>query len=425
MTHLLKVRIGRIVCRNTESLSEYDNFALSGAVIVDGTVTPFDRDPVAVNERIAATYENPTIFDGFSESLEVGLVLRGYDIDNNDKWVANRERIGEASEKIAEVVEYVPIIGEYAAMILEKWPDVVDVFVDLDENDLLLSHAQAVTLPAVSALKEGMSHHAVTIRFMRRDPFGYSDWDYSLPIHFDYRNLDVPSLGHVAAESTRPRAGSAASEWLGTWQSGSVSAHVAAADGGGLDVSVSETIDGVTSQVQTKGVEISRVYLEQIVTPVDEGAPFTRVVVERPAGSRARVVEPFDPATLSTGPSFRGASLGSRGSGGIGDQSTTVAGVARGSSSSAVGSIDSGPVASGVEGVADRGGLDVTGPLTHREQSGADLLQLNGDAVLEIYEILLDKKPSDGRQLRYVRPVSNTARSTSASFDEMLKTRLV
>jgi hypothetical protein len=426
MSYLLTIRIGRVVCRDPESLSEYDNFGLSGSVIVDGAVTPFAMETVAVNERIAATYANPVIFDGFADSRDIGLVLRGYDVDNNDWWMRHREEIAETSSDAAEVVEYVPVIGEYAAKILEKWPKVVDFFVDLDEDDVLLNHAQGVTLPEASPFLTGKSHYAITIRFMRSDPTGYSDWDYSLPIHFEYQNVATPSLGHTAAETVRPLAGSQPSDWLGPWVAGKVSCHIAesAEVPNGFDVSVTEHADGRDSVVESKGVGISRVYLEQIVNPVHEGIEFTRIAIESATGDRTSVVEhvPIDAATIALMASHAGIGLPPAPSSGIGHLQTVVSGAADTPVEEAIGGLHPG-LSQQVEGVANPT-LDITGPPPQRTQSGADLLRLNNDAVLEIYQVLLDGQPSGGRHLRYVRPVSPSA-GRAPTFDEMLRPRVV
>ena len=423
MSYLLKVRIGRVVCRDTESLSEYDHFALSGATIVDGNITTFAMEDVAMNERIAAVYEKPVIFDGFSEGREIGLVLFGVDIDNNDEWVEHREDIEKGSEGVAEVVEYVPVIGEYAAKVLKHWPKVVDVFVKLDEDDVLVNHSTAVMLPEVSPFVGKPSVHRLTVRSVREDPTGYSDWDYSIPITFEYQNLDIPSFGEGAVESIRPHAGSELSEWLGSWISGSVDVHIgmSATALNAVDVTVKETVDGADSTVETTGVGISRVYIESLFVPIDEGLEFTRVVIERPNDNGSRVVEPFDPATLSTSARFIGGGFASSGRWDRESDAVVVAGRQGGP----VGRPDGEPSLS-VEGVANPGWLGrvIVAP-PDREQSGADMLQLNHDAVLEIYEVRLNGAPSPMRWLHYVRPASAYVVAQGTVVEEWLRPRVV
>lgn len=406
VAYAVKVRLGRVVCRDRESLSEYDQFALMGAVIVDGTTTTFERAPIAVNERIAGSYSDSLVFSGSSSSRQIGLVLRGYDVDNNTKWKKNRAKVQEAMNTLADYVGYVPVVGEGAAAILKHWPKVVDAAVDLDKDDVLLSISTTVTLPEVSATLFKDSHHEIEVRFKRDDPTGYSDWDYSLSLLFTYSNLDVPSFGRSPKESIRPFKRSRAKDWIGAWESPNVSCEIANSPHGRelLDVTVKVRSLGRTSETESTAVPISKVFLERLAvelskekvpTTAGAGEAFTRTVVERASGNRSAVVS----AVLSE-PSIDMWSVAGRGASGAGRSRRSKSGV----------------------DISQR--LEQIVAVPEREQSGADLLELGGDAVLEIYEVLHDGKRKAGHQLRYVHPVSSLTALAFGAVDEMLRRRV-
>lgn len=68
-------------------------------------------------------------------------------------------------------------------------------------------------------------------------------------------------------------------------------------------------------------------------------------------------------------------------------------------------------------------GIDAAPP--RREQSGSDLVELTGDAVLEIYHVLHDGEVVGDMQLRYVRPVGTILWRHSGVVDEMLQFKVI
>lgn len=428
MAYAVTVRIGRVVCHDRESLSEYDAFALTGAVVVDGHVHGFALEPVAVNERIAATYVDP-IYRGRSQSRQIGLVLRGYDIDDNDRWKKHRAAIQETSDRLADAAEYVPVVGEYAALLLKHWPKVVDLVVSLDKDDLLLSVATAVDLPEVSPTLFRDSHHSITVRGRRSDRTGYSDWDYTVPVHFSYANLDVPSFGQVAATTHRPRKNSRAAEWVGVWESAHVTCHVTPSARGAdlLDVRVVEQRAGRSVETSATGVAISRPVLDQLV--VEAGAvdlQTTRAGAAEEGGLASGTVLGRAARQNPVADALRGGLDTDRltGSGPVLGRDLTqraVVGPWREQVPTHDRLVERVPA-------TEREGMSRHDKLVERvpvpERSGGDFVELPDDAVLEIYRILHDGRGTPGRQLRYRRPLSPALLRATDSVDELLSHRL-
>src|SRR5262245_705803 len=141
MAYTVKVQLGSLICRNKESsTAPHDIFALAGAVVVDGKRNGFALEAMAINERQPRS-DHETIFDGFSETPDFGLELLGLDIDDNEKWVRNSKEAHELADTISEAVEYVPVVGDIASIVIGAIPSVVDQFVEWDKNDVLLDWA--------------------------------------------------------------------------------------------------------------------------------------------------------------------------------------------------------------------------------------------------------------------------------------------
>jgi hypothetical protein len=420
MAYSTRIQLNRVICRDRETLTTNDMFAMAGAVIIDGKVSTFTTTPMAINERMGWQSFHPNesvIYDGFSESRQIGLVLRGYDIDNNTWWKKNRKKLKEASDTVAEFAGYVPVVGEYAAKILKAWPKVVDAAVALDKNDVLLSLSTVVNLPDVSPMLFRKSFHPVDIRFARNDWTGYSDWDYSLQIGITYENLDVPSFGRVAKETVVPFRSSTSKDWLGDWTSDRVSCNIRRSGyGSGLfDVEVTERGHGAGVPRLTVAVPISKVFLEQMAVEtvqvnaataanandkaVTSNTMFTRTIVERSISKRVALIEGSVDVVLP--PNLLDAAAGARAV----DPALALGRTARSTRSKRR------PV--------DQVSRELVVPA--RERSGADLLELDGDAVLEMYEIRHDGKRTPGRELRYIRPVTGIATLAYGSIDTTLR----
>jgi hypothetical protein len=374
----LVIRLDHIICRDTESLNGRDNFALMGGLVIDGAWVPFVRDPISVTTTMGRTswpFNDELLFRGSMNSREIGLVLRGYDIDNNSAWKREREKIKKTMETLATGVQFVPFIGDFSAKILKGWPIVVDGLVALDKNDLLLNHSQAVILPDVPFTDPKYTHHGVEVRFRRKDPTGYSDWDYSLHLSFSYRNEDVPSFGGHRAEHTRhAHKNSNTKEWLGTWVSDRVRCEIGQSTRGAYLLDVRLTEGGREASVQIEDLAVS-------------------------------ITRPDDIRFIRKGPNLVGGAAGG-----------SVKPAAKGKTS-----IEGMPI----KAVGHFGGMsrkvDLAVKVPQRESTGADRLMLSNDAVLEIYALRDRGQPTPLRVLRYVRPYSKLSFVTALQVDEYLQ----
>ena len=72
MAYDFTVSLGRLVCRDTESISApHDIFGLSGAVVADGEAHGFVMEKVPINERQPFSY-GETIFSVFVHVMFIG-----------------------------------------------------------------------------------------------------------------------------------------------------------------------------------------------------------------------------------------------------------------------------------------------------------------------------------------------------------------
>jgi hypothetical protein len=378
MYYSLEIRLDHIICRDTESLNGRDNFALMGGVIVDGKWIPFVRDPISVttSARGVWPWDDERLFRGNMTSREIGLVLRGYDIDNNSAWKRERKQIKKTMETLAFGAGFIPIIGDFAAKILKSWPIVVDGIIALDKNDLLLNHSQAVTLPDVPFTNTSSTRHGIEVRFRRTDPTGYSNWDYSLFLSFIYRNEYVPSFGGRRAEHTRhAHMDSNAQEWVGSWVSERVRCEITRSARGAdfLDVRLTESGHNNPLQINDSAVQIIR---------------------------------PDDIRFLEQGPGLIGSVL----KGGINPATKRKPGVT------------GKPIKAMGRSVSTRKvNMDLTVKVPQREFTGADRLTLPNDAALEIYALRDHGQPTPLRVLRYVRPYSKPSSVAALQVDEYLQ----
>ena len=180
MPYYVKVRPRQLICRDTESIvAPHDIFALAGAVVVDGESHGFALPSVPINERQPHTYIE-TLYEGFSETPQIDVALVGWDIDDNEKWVDNRQEIEEVTKKISEYGKKVPLIGDYVAWLSDNVPKIVDKFVEWDKDDQLLAWSNTIDVSAEAAVPFVQGYHWTEVKFSHSDGVGYSDWDYSL-----------------------------------------------------------------------------------------------------------------------------------------------------------------------------------------------------------------------------------------------------
>ena len=418
MSFYADVYVTGVHCRNPESISGPDLFALSGAVVTDsdaqGFVMPVQR--LRRDERATfGAYRH--VFSGFSDDGQLGFSLRGQDLDNNREWVENRDDIVAVGEKIADGAKQLPVFGDVAGTILKVLvkviPEVVDQFVEWDEHDELLNHKQVVMLPGAAPLTR--TSLPLEVRFRRTDSTEYSDWDYSL--YFNVVSQFIPEgFGERGETTPEPFQGSEVSDWTGAWHSAHVECFVEESAGrsGMLDVHVTETSNGERTATTTEGVAIARVYLESATPTLDEGEPtvsgrarrvdedegFARIVVERASG-RSATLETIFGSLSGASPTVEG--VGGRASGGGRNSSTTVEG--RAAEPSRREEIVSAPPS--------------------RQQSGADFLELKNNAMLEIYRVVERGRPTGEIRLRYARPVTSVLARAAGVVDELLTVRVV
>jgi hypothetical protein len=212
----INVSVWKVTCRERESAHGPDHLGVAGAVIVDGQPHSFIQPAWAITRNQSLTYIGPQ-FSGYSESMRVGLVLRAWDIDNNDQWVKHRDTIGEVTGALAEAVGHLPVVGDVAGFILEHWPAAVDFFADLDENDELLKWAGYMPIP--SAAPNRTRSEEFELRFSRRDPAGLHSWDYSLFVAITASNPQPLVLAPPPRRSLAPKSATRKPHWYGRWES--------------------------------------------------------------------------------------------------------------------------------------------------------------------------------------------------------------
>ena len=218
------VGIWKLFCRDRETIVGKDHLGLAGAVIVDGKAHTFVQPAWTVTRNQSLSY-HATPFSGYSESLRVGLVLRAWDIDNNDRWAMYRNDVSKTSDALAEAVGHLPVVGDVASFILEHWPKVVDIFVDLDDDDELLKWAGYLDLPFTPT--SGATSEEYELRFSRRDPTGFSSWDYSIFIIITASNPLSFTRDPAPRRSLAPKTGTRREDWGGRWESLSCTVTIA------------------------------------------------------------------------------------------------------------------------------------------------------------------------------------------------------
>lgn len=402
----LEAKLGRAVCRDRESESPYDSFALSGAVVVDGKPYAFAKDPVSANETISIVFGDDLLWQGTSGSNTVGLVLRGYDIDDNDKWRQHREEIGKYNDLLAKAIAALPGGGTVVAGVLKVWPDVVDQFVDWDQNDLLMSAAFDVELPPPSQFAGAPPvWHAVSHR--ESGSSLVSSWDYEVFVHFRYTSGEtVPFPSGTPKVTYRPFHQSTLDDWIGTWDATVKTVEPTAppvtctirrsAIGSTLDVSVTER----------RGV--AQTYEYSDLTPPDHGIGEVGKGDIESANTTAHV------AAVETsgrsGVSRFGTDLAGRRA--VRETPSTDPRWARRFEDA---QRDPSPF---VE-PSSRWKSDVS-EATDELPFETDVLRLGPDAALAMYEIVQDDDSPIGKALMYLRPVLSGSRVSVNPVAELL-----
>jgi len=299
----VEIRVLSVNCANMETSSaEYDQFALSGAVMVDGKTHPFAFPTVALKTGWSWPY-NEVLFSGWVEGDSVSIGAIGMDIDDSDGWAKTEADVRKVVEVIAKAASKLPV--PYIGDVIGKIPDVIDFFTGLDDDDEVFRCAETVTLEVLG----GGVTRTKTIEPRTRNsrmagPITISDWNYSLTFAVTWTGqYDDFEDGPEIRETTRPHRDSVSSEWAGTWRSADreVACRISPSVRDLQWVDIESEVRGVITR--TEGAAISQVSIELLpgesVSGIDDLAERMRrqhpiVAVTKPR-EHGTVIERLDP----------------------------------------------------------------------------------------------------------------------------------
>ncbi len=359
----VNVFISRVSCRDRETIEGKDHFGVAGATIIDGEPNVFVMPAHTITRNEQIRYWPNTLYDGYSNTLRIGLSVLAWDIDNNDQWAKNRDDAKKISTTVATIVGLLPVPGaDVAAGIVAGWPKAVDFFVDLDENDELVQWSGYVDFPLPAPNQSNYTEYE--LQFSREDPTGYSSWDYSIFFGIVASNPQPFTQGGPAVRTLAPKSNTEKLNWLGRWESEN------------FHVTISRSPDDFTLlkvEVRSKhGVSLPTQEYGYI-------SPATRV---------NRFALP--PERISTRQALM-LSIGSQRSALIGDHSDWASRIP-----------------------------EPGKPKT----SGGDIIELADGAFLEMFDVLLNGEPANVQEIRYFRPAAPGSIAV-LTMDEMLKKILV
>jgi hypothetical protein len=375
--YFLDVYLDRVVCRNPESLTTGDFFALYGEVITDSDVAPPFVEPIRVLRSNETFAYHRKVFSGYAKAPTVGLLIRAWDKDLNSAWVKNEEDIKDITNEIADAIKAAPVFGTIGEEILDFAVNysltVTDILVAQDTDDLLVDRRDWIPLDNPGFNQRVLEHE---LRFSRSDPTGFSDWDYSLFLTIVYYEASpqfgttIPPVWADFNAKTRP---SLIDNWIGNWSSAEASPGVHAKITAGtrrytLDVIITERGHaGFEMTSSTTGIPISRVFVEAGHRELEvAGNPFQ--IDYSTVGSNL--------ASNSVSPLSRFLIESEHGGGAI-TRTSIYSEVATPTS------------------------------VILKQQIGTDVLILNDQVILEAYRILRDGTDFGEVGLRYLRPVTN------------------
>ena len=383
MAWLIEVYAASVECADTESITVDDVFVIIGSVLVDdqshGFITPRMAVGPGETHDMGGYPTGPgQLYRGWSDSPRLGFIVRGYDIDDNDKWVDNRETIKEVVEEIEKITDDIPVVGDIVS-VAAKIPDVVDVFVDADSNDLVLGNISWIDL-AVGPPERTITEWR-TIRTRRDDDTGYSSSDYTLNLRIVHVQT-TGSLGEATVPRLRPHRGSELDDWIGAWQGPHVNCAISRATSAlgasdVLTVEISEQVDGQTTQIRERAVRINKPYLADALSEPSD-IPTSREPQENQGGGLIGSGTVEGRAAEEGGGALGGLRTEREGRGGI-----------------AI-----------TESIVDVLGRSRAGGWT----SQADYLSVDQDVVLELYQQRVGGQLV-GARIRYVRPASIPTRA--------------
>jgi hypothetical protein len=415
MSFYSEVTVMRVVCRNPESVTTADRFAMVCVVTTDtgpaGRIEGKDvyLSPLRLLRKDESASFHDTIFKGFSTEPRIGLVLRAWDKDLNSKWVEFKEDYDKIKKSITDHLDEYPAAGEILGVgvdILKFAADyvvtAVDWFVIADKDDELTNYSTWIDLSDASFETRTKE---LEIKFSRSDATGYSDWDYSVFFTISYYQTP-PGFGIVRPTTWEPHIASTVDDWVGTWVSGDVECRISRSIyANRVNVTVNEMVNAVLVTTETKHAPISKVFVTAGYRELESGSS-------------------LDTQHMTAGISSRGGPLSRPGEGPLAVDSpraTPPAGK---------------PLVTNwtVEGLHDKkawtsellAGPPVS-PYLLRQQVGPDLVRLNNQTVIEMYRILHGDAADVGdRGIRFIRPVPNVLyRDTGFQVQAYLRFKVV
>jgi hypothetical protein len=163
MGYYSEVTMLKVVCRNPESITTADRFAMVCVVTTDrgpdGRIEGKDvyLSPLRLLRKNEYAWFHDTIFKGFSTEPKIGFVLRAWDQDPNSKRVAFKEDYDKIKEDITGHLDEYPAAGEILGVgvdILKFAADyivtAVDWFVSDDNDDELVNYSTWIDLSDAS-----------------------------------------------------------------------------------------------------------------------------------------------------------------------------------------------------------------------------------------------------------------------------------
>jgi hypothetical protein len=334
------------------------------------------------------------VFSGLSTQPRIGLVLRAWDLDENEGWIENRETIKAVASGIAQAIGLIPGVGTVTGLVLEgastAIPAVIDAFVSWDKDDVLLNHFVSREMPP---LTPHLPHYMpLKVMFSKQDPTGQSDYDYTLELTITCQWLPLFEGGTpIGPAAEQPFQNSTLESWVGAWEGRGVRADILVAEHPlyvqpqDLRVTVVERVDGQDVTTITERVSISRLVIE-LFQPV-----------AKPAGGNGSV------SGFSSSPHLvQVQSHGPR----VVSRQVLVGGAPN-------------PLAVAPQEAAQAAKPEK--PVSSLQFKG-DYLRLDSDASLELYQ-LRHKGTVVGEALRYRRPTSTFLGVLASGTDVMLYRR--
>jgi hypothetical protein len=205
--YTLTVQLIEVRCIKTESDLSSDKFVLNGVLYTEeGQTVGVALPIIRINDGEARDLTRWS-FTLQSEKRIVNLALAGWDIDQNDSWTENEDKLAAIAASIAAGVGAAnPVAGTIVAAAAAATKEVIDLFTGWDANDHLFQWNEKVSLGGMVFADQPFSQ-TLTANF--RGDGAIADVNYSLtlavsssvdsdpdPVRTDYAQLfrDVNSM---------------------------------------------------------------------------------------------------------------------------------------------------------------------------------------------------------------------------------------